>query len=345
MTKKLNKGDTIAVISLSSGILGEEYSKLQLEMGIKNLNKLNLDVVFTPNALKGVEYLKNNPESKAFDLKWAFNNPKIKAILCAIGGLDTYKIIPYLLEDKEFIKSVKNNPKLFIGFSDSTINHLMFYKLGLNTIYGPSFMSDFTELSGNILQYTEKYFKYLFNNNDIEIKSSDVWYENRKSHDLESLRQNRISHLEKDGIIINSELNVVKGKLYGGCLESIYTLLEDKEIKKTLNKYNLLSIDNLKKCILFLESAESCKDLSDVKNKLLKLKEYHFFDVPEAIMFGKILEGNLYDFIDLVLDIIDENKTIVFNVNFGHTNPRCIIPYGETLIIDCKNKRLLIKRN
>lgn len=29
--------------------------------------------------------------------------------------------VPYLMEDKEFIKNVKRNPKIFSGFSDTTI--------------------------------------------------------------------------------------------------------------------------------------------------------------------------------------------------------------------------------
>lgn len=34
-------------------------------------------------------------------------------IITAIGGDDTHKIIPYLMEDNEFITAVRNNPKIF----------------------------------------------------------------------------------------------------------------------------------------------------------------------------------------------------------------------------------------
>ena len=65
------------------------------------------------NSLKGVNFLKNHPEARAQDLKQAFLDKDIKMIITAIGGDDTYKTIPYLMEDKEFIDSVKKNPKIF----------------------------------------------------------------------------------------------------------------------------------------------------------------------------------------------------------------------------------------
>lgn len=40
----------------------------------------------------------------------------IAGIICAIGGDDTYRLLPYLLEDEEFIDAVHKSPKLFTGF-------------------------------------------------------------------------------------------------------------------------------------------------------------------------------------------------------------------------------------
>lgn len=53
----------------------------------------------------------------------------MKVIICAIGNDDTYRTIPYLMEDEKFINAVKTHPKIFMWFSDTTNNHLMFYKL------------------------------------------------------------------------------------------------------------------------------------------------------------------------------------------------------------------------
>ena len=54
------------------------------------------------------------------------------------------------MEDNDFINNVKNNPKVFVGFSDTTMNHLMFYRLGLTTYYGPSIVADFAELDNKV---------------------------------------------------------------------------------------------------------------------------------------------------------------------------------------------------
>ena len=45
----------------------------------------------------------------------AFQDKTIKAIICAIGGDDTIRLLPYI--DYEVIK---NNPKIFMGYSDIT---------------------------------------------------------------------------------------------------------------------------------------------------------------------------------------------------------------------------------
>lgn len=53
---KLNKGDNVAIVSLSSGVLGEDSSKHQVDIGIERLQAFGLNPVFMPNALKGIDY-------------------------------------------------------------------------------------------------------------------------------------------------------------------------------------------------------------------------------------------------------------------------------------------------
>ena len=136
--KKLQKGDKIAIVSLSSGVLGEDFCRHELEIALNRLKCYGLIPVVMPNALKGIEYLKNHPEKRADDLKSAFSDKDIQAVICSIGGDDAYKLTPYLMNDKEFIENVRKHPKIFTGFSDTTINHMMFHKIGMSTFYGPN---------------------------------------------------------------------------------------------------------------------------------------------------------------------------------------------------------------
>ena len=70
----------------------------------------------------------------------AFLDKSIKGIFCTIGGNDSIKILPYINFD-----IIRNNPKIFVGFSDNTITNLICMKAGLVSFYGPSIMNDFAE--------------------------------------------------------------------------------------------------------------------------------------------------------------------------------------------------------
>lgn len=156
---KLRKGDKVAIVSLSSGMLGEEFCSHNIEIGVKRLKEYGLEPVFMLNALKGIKYLQENPHPRVQDLKDIFLNDSIAGIIRAIGGDDTYRLLPYLMEDYEFIEAVKKHPKLFTGFSDTTVNHLMFYKQGLSTYYGPNFICDLQEIANEMLPYTKRAFE------------------------------------------------------------------------------------------------------------------------------------------------------------------------------------------
>jgi muramoyltetrapeptide carboxypeptidase LdcA involved in peptidoglycan recycling len=53
----------------------------------------------------------------------ALKDPSIKAIISSIGGEESIRLLPYIDFDV-----IKNNPKIFMGYSDSTITHFMFRK-------------------------------------------------------------------------------------------------------------------------------------------------------------------------------------------------------------------------
>jgi muramoyltetrapeptide carboxypeptidase LdcA involved in peptidoglycan recycling len=93
-------------------LLDEPQCSHQLKLGIYRIKKLGLVPVFMENTLNGINYLRENPQSRANDLKQAFFNDDIKGIFSAIGGDDTYKLLPYFLGDLTFIDKVKTSPKV-----------------------------------------------------------------------------------------------------------------------------------------------------------------------------------------------------------------------------------------
>ena len=94
---KLNKGDKIAIVSLSWGGLGDAELIHKYYIAKERLEKdFGLEVITMPNALKGSKYIYENPEARAKDLMDAFKDESIKGIFCAIGGDDTVRLLPYI---------------------------------------------------------------------------------------------------------------------------------------------------------------------------------------------------------------------------------------------------------
>ena len=97
---------TVGIVSLSSGIIGEDFIRFEVEIGLRRLREYGLTVKFMPNARKGIDYIREHPEKRAEDLLRAFRDPDIDMILCAIGGDDTYRLLPYLFRHNSTSSSV-----------------------------------------------------------------------------------------------------------------------------------------------------------------------------------------------------------------------------------------------
>ena len=347
--KKLNKGDKVAIISLSRGLLGMPFIKHELDLGIKRLKEFGLEPVIMSNSLKDMDYLFNHPEERASDLKQAFLDDSIKAIICSIGGDDTYKTIPYLMEDKEFIEAVRKHPKIFTGFSDTTNNHLMFQKIGLETFYGPCFLVDLAELDKEMLPYTKDTFnKFFLNEEKYEITSSSIWYNDRTSYGEDQLGISRITNKEEHGYEVLNGSGRVTGKLYGGCLDSLYDVYTSERYgqENTIyTKYDILpTLEEWKEKILFIETSEERMTPSKLETVLNYFKSNKILESVRGIIVGKPIDEKYYDEYKEVYKRVfsDLNTPILYNVNFGHSVPRCIIPYDADAIIDFDNKRIII---
>lgn len=350
--RQLRKGDKVAIVSLSSGMLGEEFCSHNIEIGVKRLTEYGLEPVFMPNALKGIEYLKAHPEARAKDLKDAFLDDSISGIICAIGGDDTYRLLPYLMEDEEFIKAVEKNPKLFTGFSDTTINHLMFYRLGLSTYYGPNFICDLGEISDEMLPYSKKAFEsYIKGNECEEIVASEIWYEERVDFSRAAIGKNRIAHKEERGFELLQGCEFFQGELLGGCLESLYDILTTtryEDEKDVCEKYGLFPTkEEWSGKILFIETCEEKPTPELFEKEIIMLKNRGVFDSVNGVLVGKPQDETFYqEYKDILIKVIDNDKLpIVYNVNFGHATPRCALQYGVVAKVDMKQKKIYFEKD
>ena len=335
---------TVGIVSLSSGILGESRIRFETETGIRRLEEYGLNIKFMPHALMGLDYVKAHPEKRAEDLLLAFHDPEIDMILCAIGGDDTYRLLPYLFDHDELANSVTD--KVFLGFSDTTINHLMLHKVGLTTFYGQAFLPDICELSSEMLPYTRKYFEELINTENIsEIIPSDIWYEERKSFGIDQAGKPLISH-PNSGFELLQGPPVFSGKILGGCIDSIYDMFNGDryaDMPVLCKKYHLFpDPEDWKGRILLLETSEEKPSPEKYRKALEYLKQTGVFEAVSGLLVGKPMdETYAQEYRLLLTKVIDRpDLPIVFNLNVGHSVPRCIIPFGINAFVDV-NKQVI----
>lgn len=335
---------TVGIVSLSSGILGESRIRFETETGIRRLEEYGLNIKFMPHALMGLDYVKAHPEKRAEDLLLAFHDPEIDMILCAIGGDDTYRLLPYLFDHDELANSVTD--KVFLGFSDTTINHLMLHKVGLTTFYGQAFLPDICELSSEMLPYTRKYFEELINTENIsEICPSDIWYEERKSFGIDQAGKPLISH-PNSGFELLQGPSVFSGKILGGCIDSIYDMFNGDryaDMPVLCKKYHLFpDPEDWKGRILLLETSEEKPSPEKYRKALEYLKQTGVFEAVSGLLIGKPMdETYAQEYRLLLTKVIDRpDLPIVFNLNVGHSVPRCIIPFGINAFVDV-NKQVI----
>lgn len=333
---------TVGIVSLSSGIVGESFIRFESDIGIRRLKEYGLNVKFMPHALMGVDYIKAHPEKRAEDLLNAFRDPEIDMILCAIGGDDTYRLLPYLFDHNELADSVTD--KVFLGFSDTTINHLMLHKVGLNTFYGQAFLPDICELSPEMHPYTRKYFEELISTGTIrEITPSDVWYEERKSFAPEQIGKPLTAH-PNHGFELLQGSSVFSGKILGGCIDSMYDFFNGElyaDMPILCEKYHLFpDAEDWKGHILLLESSEEKPSPEKYRQSLEYLKARGVFDAVSGVLVGKPMdETYAQEYRQLLIQVINKpDLPVVFNLNIGHAMPRCIIPFGVEAVVDAEKQ-------
>ena len=142
--RKLNPGDTIAIISPSS----PTKDPTAVPRGKEFLESLGYKVVLGKHVDEWrPHYIAASEEARAEDLNEMFARKDVDMILCARGGYGALQFVSRIDFD-----NIKANPKIFCGYSDITSLHLAINRFaGLVTIHGEVLtainpgMSDYTK--------------------------------------------------------------------------------------------------------------------------------------------------------------------------------------------------------
>ncbi len=336
--KRLHPGDKVAVVSLSSGMLGEAWAIHKFDLAKKRMKEIfGLELVAMPNALKGIDFVYNHPEARAQDLMDAFKNPEIKAVFSAIGGVDGIRILPYIDFDV-----IKNNPKIFSGFSDTTSHHFMLYHAGVASFYGPSVMNDFSQ--------------YLFMNDYTVDAIKELWFDAKEGFEITSsprfsLDEDKVwwgeEHINDDrkwreeqiGFEVLQGTGMAEGELLGGCVDVFVNLMGTK-IWPAAAEW--------KDKILFFETSENNMKPDDLEAILRNLAAQGILKKLKGIIVGKPTTKDYYeDYKKVILKVVSgeehlDDLIVIYNLNFGHSTPIGIIPYGAKCRLDADKKTITL---
>tara|TARA_R110000868_G_scaffold138329_1_gene352344 strand:- start:56910 stop:57968 length:1059 start_codon:yes stop_codon:yes gene_type:complete len=335
--KHIKKGDKVALVTSSWG--GPATFTKKYNIGKQQLESyFNVQAIEMPHTLDSAENVYNNPNTRAKDLMQAFSDPEIRGIISCIGGSDSIRMLPYI--DYNIIK---NNPKPFLGYSDSTITHFICLKAGIRSYYGPSIMAGFAE-NGGLFNYMKKSVqKTLFSNNTIgKIEPcTEGWVVKQYPWDKEELfhKKRELQPPMERELLLGS--GKARGHLIGGCMESL------EAIKATPI---WPSLESWCGAILFFETSEDSPSVTTVTDWLRNYAAQGILGIINGIILarpgGECDEDNLKKqeeaFVDVIYGEYGLDIPILSRLDFGHTDPQFVIPYGARAEIDCKQKTFSI---
>jgi muramoyltetrapeptide carboxypeptidase len=190
LPQKLNKGDTIGIIS-PAGAIKEVF---QLEAAIKYFEDRGYKIKLAPHAGDRNAYLAGKDQDRLSDLMDFFTDTEIKAIICSRGGYGSFRLL-----EKINWGIIRNNPKIFVGYSDITalLNNFV-EKSSLVCFHGPLAISDFG--AEKINPYTEKVFWEI-------LEGAGLYeYENPVSYQC-------ITRGQAEGVLMGGNLSILCGLL------------------------------------------------------------------------------------------------------------------------------------
>ena len=328
---RLRPGDKVAVLSPSWG--GPNLYPSVFDAGLTYLrNLLGVSVQEYPTTRMSPSDLHDNPRLRADDVNAAFADPSVRAIFASIGGDDSVRLLPYL--DAAVLAA---NPKILMGFSDTTILLTYANQLGFVTFSGPSIMAGFAQTKALPRQFvahvrqilTEPSENYEYAAYPERVIKSQRWEAEKYAAALDYAPNKGWRWLQGD--------TVTRGRLFGGCLEVLEFLKSTQWWPKP---------EFWQGKILFLETSEDKPTVDQVTYMLRNYGMQGIFDQLAGLLFarpeGYTPEERETLFRAIVSVVAGEfgrgDLPIVAEMDFGHEAPQCILPLGVIAEIDCRRQ-------
>ena len=296
--EKLKREDVIGIISPSSPV----SDKAKLEAGVSYFKKMGYRVKVGNNAMKEWGYLAGTDEERVEDIHNMFLDHEVKLIICLRGGYGASRLL-----DKIDYSIIKNNPKIFCGYSDITVlQNAFFNKTGLVTFAGPMVGVDFYK---DIREFTERNFWNAVTSSEL-IRIYDPCGEKLGSY----------------------QGGIAEGRLIGGNLSLFSTLIGTEYLPEPEGK------------ILFLEEVGEVPYRID--RMLNQLRLSGFLGKIKGVILGSFtdcMESNpqrkSLKLEEVMEDYFIKNihAPVLYNLKLGHINDNLTIPLGVNVRINGTN--------
>jgi muramoyltetrapeptide carboxypeptidase LdcA involved in peptidoglycan recycling len=336
--ERLRPGDMVAAVTLSWGGPGacpHRYAagKRQFE------EEFGCRVIETRHALRDPAWIAANPRARADDLMEAFADASIRAVISTIGGDDSVRILPFL-----DVSVLREHPKIFMGYSDTTVTHFACLAAGMTSFYGPAFMAGFAENGGMHRYLVDSVRRTLFSAEPVgEVLPNTGGWTVERLEWSEPANQSRVRALTPStGWRWLQGTGRVDGRLIGGCLE-VMEWLKGTPVWPPLETWV--------GAVLFIETSEEAPTVREVTRWLRSYGAQGILERVAAILIGRpgghqlsIADHQAYD--DAVLGVVGHElglaTPIIAGMDFGHTDPFFVLPYGVRSEIDCDAQRFSI---
>ncbi len=301
--KKLEAGATIGLIAPSSAI-SQERAK-QCRAVIEGMGyKVKMADNLTGNY---AGYMAGKGDVRGRWINAMFADPQVDAVFCVRGGDAGSRAMEYL--DLELIRE---NPKIFVGYSDVTSMHLAFtQQCGFVTFHGPMVSSNMVD---EFDEETKNSFFHALN------AEGPYEFQNPKGFHISVLKEGSSKGGKAEGILTGGNLSLLTASI--GTPYEVDTkgkIFFIEEVGETMNRvdrmvYQLRNSGKFKECAGLLIG-----QFTDCTNK--EEPEY-----TELDCFREALEG---------LDI-----PVLANIQSGHDYPMMTLPLGAVCTMDTVNRSI-----
>ncbi|KAI1758220.1 peptidase [Xylaria castorea] len=297
--------------------------------------------------------IQNGIANRLSELRAAFTDPSIDAIITTIGGSTFTELLPALLADTALHEAIRAHPKIVVGFSDITGLHWFLHAVtGLRTFYGPGAIPELGELASlddedSALAFnTRNLFRAIADREPIgDVDRSRFYAPKLPSFCYPGDRD------EPNELVPNVGWTWIRpgkgeGRLFGGCLTVMTRLAGVRSI-----------MPDWRGRIVFLETALAEDELAGnpiyrVQAGIADLVAQGVFDDAAGLVVGRPFGYDTPEMREEYINVIKgllcdgplgkKKFPILFNVDFGHTSPLVTLPFDTLASLDSDKDQFAI---